>query len=198
MKAMDLPWTAIAQETGGARKAALVLHALAGQDRESIVSGLAEHERAVVEPLLAELSTLGLPPDWVLAGELVDAAALSGEASRRQEQPLENARGADLVEVLGHEPPGLIAVLLNVQAWSWAADLMAALPAPRRRQVEAALGALREGQNAGSRARPEALEAELLGELMARLAVTPRSSASLGHWKNLTGRLRHLARWRSS
>ena len=195
MMAMDLPLDAVVHESAGARKAALVLHGLGAEDRRWVLSHLPPHQRESVKPLLNELAALGLPSDGGLVEELLGshhtAAALSGQ----EPFALAQASAAGLAQVLGQEPPGVVATLLNMRDWPWRDEYLALQPAPRRRQVEEALERARGEQRAGKRGRATALEAALVHEIATRVAALPKAGparrAGIAGWRE---RLRHAVR----
>ena len=134
------------------RRAALLLHALAAGDRESLLAELPELQRATLRGLLAELDMLGIPADRNLLEEVIAApVAASAQGSRTTQddsQPmpaplraLRDAAIADLVEAVRDEPAGLVAHLLSLADWTWREPLLGRLGAARRRQIEECLSA---------------------------------------------------------
>lgn len=132
-------------ETGGARHAALLLHAMAPADRAWMLDALAPSERAGLLGLLAELEALGMERDASLIAEATAGAPqplslpLSDEAMLLA---LEGSQVHGLVECLRAEPPGLIARWLHLADWPWREELLAALEPAQRRRVDAALSAM--------------------------------------------------------
>jgi hypothetical protein len=140
-----------------ARKAALFLHTLPRNDRDWMLDHLAPQDRSELEALLAELATLGIPPDRGLLDEIIapmgevrpfPAPAPSASTAERRDAPaaarpaLEELSGADpkaLAALLRDEPAGLVVALLDVREWPWAGALLEALGTARRRDVEAEL-----------------------------------------------------------
>lgn len=174
MMAMDLPLNAVAHESAGARKAALVLHGLGAEDRRWVLSHLPAPQLEAVRPLLAELSALGLPADGKLVEELLGSHRTAAAISGQEPFALAQAAAADLVQVVAEEPAGAVATLLNVRAWPWQDEFLALLSAPRRRHVEEALAKLQREQEAGARTRATALEAALVHEVATRIENLPQ------------------------
>lgn len=175
------------------RKAALLLHTLGPDDREWLVSQLAERDRTTLRPLLAELRALGIPVDRRLVDDAVAEARKASEplASGKGSPPSDAVRraalaagvdpallarveGADpgrLAGLLRAEPPGLVARLLAIHAWPWAREVLDDLGAARAREIDESASRLRGG--AGSDAGPPpapALSGRLVELLIERLA----------------------------
>lgn len=119
----------------GHRQAAVALFGLSEGDRRGILAELPDADQRVLRGYLKELAALGFDP-----------AAEQPTAAPAQPQPLPGARariaGASasaMAEVLANEPASLIAQLLAIAAWPWAADLMELLPPQRRKSVRDAL-----------------------------------------------------------
>lgn len=100
-----------------ARKAALLLHALAPADRQQMLLALAEPERAQLQGLLDELRSLGIPADQDLLQPLL-----------APEPAIAAPEAAALAQLLQHEPPALVARLLAMDGWPGREPLRAALP----------------------------------------------------------------------
>ncbi len=111
-----------------ARRLALRLHALHGDDRAWILSQLPVAAKARLEPLLEELNDLGFSIDQ----EMVDTLDIQdGDASlsaagvgehERHIAALERAPAEWIVAQLKDEPPALLDCLLSAHAWCWSQD----------------------------------------------------------------------------
>jgi hypothetical protein len=82
-------------------RAALAVHALDARDREWMLQRLAASHRALLAPLLAELTALGIPRQLNLLQELEGTRLLA-----------DNATSATIAESLVGEPHRLVAHLL--------------------------------------------------------------------------------------
>jgi len=128
---------------GGARRAALLLHAMGPKDRAWALTRLDANERAMVEPLLRELVELGIPPDLpaaalvpaksARAAAMADRAGKAPAGRRRADGTAASDIGLEpALVVLAGSPPALAAALLACAAWPWRAAALARLdPAVR-------------------------------------------------------------------
>lgn len=128
------------------RRAALVVHAMPERDRAWLLAQLAPQERAQLEPLLAELRSLGIPGDRALLEEAIGVARPPGErdgdAVSPHAQALAALRKADperLAAVLRGEPALLVAKLLRIADWPWRGAVLQRLGSAARKQVELTL-----------------------------------------------------------
>jgi flagellar motor switch protein FliG len=124
------------------RRSALALHALSADDREWLLARLPERQRAELQKLLAELTSLGIPAErrvveMAMAKRTAKPAAPVASTGPRER--LDAAAARTMFELLKHEPPALIALLLACAPWPWQKDLLRQLPAALRRRVEDAL-----------------------------------------------------------
>jgi len=120
----------------GARRAALLLHALAPVDQDAVLAGLSEDARARMRMLLDELRELGIPPDAGLLASLDAPSAQAAPASARERlQDLRSGQVAALAHALGAEPPQFSARLLAAHPWPWSDALRAHWPAEYRAAV---------------------------------------------------------------
>ena len=159
-------------ETGGARHAALLLHALAPSDRTWMLDALDPSEREGLLKLLAELETLGIERDATLIAEVTASAPsalpLSDEAILLS---LNGLQVHEVVQCLRVESPGLIARWLHLANWPWREELLAALEPAQRRRVDAALSAVSAEDSTPPAMRAalvEAIAAQVRGPLSAR------------------------------
>jgi hypothetical protein len=135
--AVELAEAAGAQAGEFQRRAALLLHGLAGPDREWVLGGLrpaqAEHLRA----LLQDLVQLGLPADEDFVRQALApaaaAAAAPPEPASLAAEALAAADAQQVREVLAPEPDPLVVAVLAAGRWPWASAFYAGL-APARAQ----------------------------------------------------------------
>lgn len=168
-----------ASESGGARHAALLLHAMAQADREWVLDALPPAQRQPLTALLAELEALGIERDPGLVAEATAHAASAATAAAQRiddawlETPMSDeamlqqlsaARVEILAKQLQSEPAGLVAALLRAATWSWHGTLLQALEPVQRRRVEAALA-----ERAAHVTTPPALRAALIASTASRL-----------------------------
>lgn len=176
-------------QTSSDRRAALTVHALAEQDRQWLMAQLTPDEAARLQPLLNELNQLGIPREVGLIGQLLQDASHVGTASSQvpplhidesvdsnrqfvDHDPAANELGAldqaeasDLARMLRHEPPMLVAHLLHMRHWPWAADLLDHMDVSQRLSVQGCLAGLRESLDGT----PAALHQALMDAVVQRL-----------------------------
>ncbi len=128
------------------RRAALVVHAMPARDRAWLLAQLAPLERAQLEPLLAELRTLGIPANRALLEEAIGAVRATGSreagASTARSDAVDALRKADperLAAILRGEPATLVAKLCRLSEWPWRDTVLRKLGSTARKQVELAL-----------------------------------------------------------
>lgn len=127
----------------GHRQAALALHAVSKGDQEAVLAELPAADQQVLRAHLQELTALGFDAEVVrLAssekyenqfGNLPDSVAQDVMPDDHR-LVLRRASAALMFEILGHEPASLIAQLLSLEVWPWAADFLDNF-APNRRAV---------------------------------------------------------------
>ena len=151
------------------RRAALVLHAMPEVDRAWLLAQLAPQERTQLEPLLAELRTLGIPAERALLDEAIGVARLAAGreagAAKAHADALAKLRKADpeeLAAILRREPAVLVAKLCRMAKWPWRDAVLRKLGSATRKQVELALREL-DGPPG------EALQRHLVAALARRL-----------------------------
>ena len=142
------------------RQAALLLHGMTATDRTWLLDQLPLDQQEVLSTLLVELAELGVPADPAFVREAV--AECAPEAPRTLER-LSADQITALAEWLRPEPPALVAHLLAAGPWTWEADLLNALEAAKRRQVEACREA------AQGTVRPDRLSAALVDAVSEQL-----------------------------
>lgn len=185
-------------ESGGARHAALLLHAMAPVDRAWMLDALPPEQREDLQRLLAELAALGIERDAALiAGATAESADSIGDASlpefdvdARQLVPmsdeawlhaLDASRLQVLIQCMRTEPAGLVAEWLRLADWPWREELLAALEPAQRRRVEAILAASTAGPKT-----PPGMRAALISTMAVRLqGLAPASGVSIAPWQRL-------------
>ena len=182
------------------RQAALLLHALGSADREWVLNSLPALQRDELRGLLQELQDLGIPADRHFLDQLAlqavaanstrdgNHAAQKGEASLggmgcsfdnfvNSMESLQPRQIEKLADLLGREPAGLVARLLNMKDWSWHEALLSRLDLNQRSQIRETLSGLRsresnvstgpvQGVGASSVRSPSALERALAAVLI--------------------------------
>lgn len=109
------------------------LHKLKPQDRAWIVERLSEQERAQL------LSTVAAPEAGVANMQL---SAVEERTAQVESKPADVVRSLSRLEArrvaaaLKHEPAWLVAVILSAQQLAWSKELLDALPAIQRADVE--------------------------------------------------------------
>lgn len=172
-------------ESGGARHAALLLHAMAPADRAWMLEALPAAERDELQGLLAELEALGIASDPTLIADATASTARSAPAQRapmsdeEMLHALDGAQQSAMIRLVRAEPVGLIAAWLRVADWPWSEGLLNALEPGHRRRVEAALSA------AASSSTPPALRAALIAAVAARLREQASADARPRPWREL-------------
>lgn len=188
-------------ETGGARHAALLLHAMAPADRAWMLDALAPSEREGLLGLLAELEALGMERDPTLIAEATAAApqplSLSLSLSLSDEAMLLALQGSqvhELVECLRAEPSSLIARWLHLADWPWREELLAALEPAQRRRVDAALSAMSAEDST-----PPAMRAALIEAVATQVRGPAAARGSAGRpWRKLKHSFDRLFRGRGA
>lgn len=174
---------------GSLRRAALTLHAATAADREWLLARLPAGDRPLLEQLLAELASLGLPRDaGMVRAALREPEAVGLAATSRPPAGLQALHAADitcLADQLRQEPISLVAQVVAMLPASRRSALLDALDETQRNQVGAALTAC-------AAAPPARLSEAILAALAPRLQ--PAVPAPL--WARLAVRcaaaLRHL------
>ena len=109
------------------RHAALLMHALAEQDRTWLWERLGDQQRAMLKPLLGELSELGLPRDEALVQEVLATHHVpSGKEVREVVSPLDQLDDlppARVAELLAGEPPAFVSRLMSLKDWKWRVEV---------------------------------------------------------------------------
>lgn len=152
--------------SGGARQAALLLHAMSPSDRAWMLDALPQAQREALRALLSDLEALGIPSDPSIIAEATASASPARHALPSDEDVLRTLDGERIdamVRLMRAEPAGLIAESLRLAGWPWHKDLLSALDPQHRRQVEAALSSSSQGST------PPALRAALAASIVARL-----------------------------
>jgi DNA-binding transcriptional ArsR family regulator len=113
------------------REAALLLHGLPARARKQVLDDLGDAERRLVQPLLDELSALGIPASTTL--EPVRAPADARPRSSRERLAERPAQA--IVACTGNGSARTLAALLSLSDWPWREDFLALLTDARRREV---------------------------------------------------------------
>jgi hypothetical protein len=121
--------------SGGLRRAALRLHALAPADRDWIIGQLEPQHQARLRVVLAELEGLGIP-----AGDRSFESVLAAHEQQRSLEPdfvrqLLEAQPDRVKQVLRNEPETVVAVILAQRDWPWAEAVLKSRPARTRRRI---------------------------------------------------------------
>lgn len=147
------------QESGGARRAALLLHAMSPVDRAWTLEGLPAVQRDALRTLIEELESLGIASDPTMIAEVIgpqgrqepslgnDDPVLAGAPQSAEEMlhALDETGRRVMVRLMQAESADLVAAWLRVDDWAWRDDFLQALDSAQRRQVEAALAAAPSG-----------------------------------------------------
>ena len=120
-----------AVETLQARRAALLLHGLSPQQRRLVMAKLGAAETSRLEPMLGELSRIGIPRELGLIGPETPTK----ESVAREPTPVERAAQLDadsVLRALETSSPVTMGHLLRSYDWPWKAEVLERLPEPRR------------------------------------------------------------------
>jgi hypothetical protein len=119
------------------RRAALLLHGLSPGARRDVMRGLTREESARLEPLLFELSRMGVPSTL--------GAALSEGAAPKPAAPMSAVTPQESIEQLSAQcvaactescSATTVAHILRAADWSWKAQLLGLLSERRRAEVQ--------------------------------------------------------------
>ncbi len=178
------------------RRTALMLHAMHPADRAWVLGELPVAQRAVLDPLVAELQDLGIPADATLLSEVVDTGADTTAGSPRDEPThslgaghaheerllrLTDSEVSKLAQALAVDSPALAAQLLTACDWSWRERLLAQLETPLRGRIES-LAVAHHGRTV-----PEGLRSAIL-ECTVEVLDTAVGAQSVGDRASVTGR----------
>lgn len=158
----------------GHRQAALALYGLTAQDQDAILAELPPQDQQVLRTYLAELAELGFDGGAVPPAMPDSQGAAASPASAAEQ--VRRASAQALFEAVGSEPASLIAALLAIDTWPWAAGLLDLLAAPQRTQVRAALD---RGATGATERSAHLRDAFLLDAVAAALAQTRARPAAL-------------------
>jgi hypothetical protein len=161
----------------GHRQAALALYALADADQDAILAELPAADQAILRGLLDELAELGF--DKAAADGVHPKPSVAGQ----DHAALMGATPAAMLTVLGHEPATLVAQLLALRSFPWAAAFLDGLPPHRRAMVNDAQRAVATAAPAPARAQflLDASAAAVRALPAARTAPAP-APFSLSRW----------------
>jgi hypothetical protein len=167
--------TAAEPAGNAARRAALLLHAMAPADQAWMLAALPAPQRARLDVLLAELHALGIPADSSLLRDLTQAGDSAPPMASQRLLHLDASQVRTLAEVLASEPPQIAAWLLASKAWPWRDQLVATWNAEFRARVVAAAPARSAS----------AANCTVCGLLLQHLETLPAGSAALPPWQRL-------------
>jgi hypothetical protein len=160
----------------GGRRAALLLHGLPPNARQQVLANLRDEDRLLLQPLLEELTELGI--SRVTPASASDCPRESGSHASALERaaglsPDAAARGLALCGAL------TAARLIQARSWPWKESLLSHMPEPLRSSVVAGL------RHEFSRLPPALLSylCERLCTEASRLA--PRASGMGKSWRRL-------------
>lgn len=164
------------------RQAALLLHRLPERDRHAVLTRLTHSERRVVEPLLDELASLGIPSSVEPKPPMSVAQA---ELSLRER--VAGLSVAAVLHAVSDCSASTIALLLRIEDWPWQAPLLEALPPALRLEVSARLVDRPSGSVAPGRRVGELLCERLLAAASAAEVSPATPSGRLGRlsWRLL-------------
>ena len=128
--------------SSGYRRAALALHGLAEQDRSWILKELPDTDKVALTQLLDELDELGFSGDVADVVQAADGSSVSSTAgphsgahSMSRVEQVRRASAEDMFAILENEPGSLIAQILSMESWPWAARFLALFPEARRSRI---------------------------------------------------------------
>lgn len=172
-------------ESGGARHAALLLHAMAPEDRAWVLRALSAAEREEMRRLLAELEALGIARDATLVAEATARSEVDGPVAPSDEAMLMTLDDSGIqraVDCLRVEPVGLIAQWLRVAPWPWRDALLGALEPVQRRRLEELLSTPPTAREAV----PPAMRAALIDAVARCVRAAPEAPAHRhGSWQRI-------------
>lgn len=167
------------------RRAALLLHAMDAGDQEWTLANLAPAQRAHLEPLLRELRAIGIPPDAaLLEGPPQDPAPQPPRPAHARLAQAPRLELDALARALEHEPPRLVALLLQAGEAGWQRQLQS------RFQGRSRAHAGRPAAGTAPPALQRALQEATVNWLEQVAAAPPARGAA--RWHAL---LRRLPRW---
>ena len=147
----------------GVRVSALALHGLAASDRKWLMARLPAAQRERLRGLLQDLRGAGVQADAELVQRIVrekaahDAAPDATQAQAR----LMRVEAAQIWTLVRGEPDLMVARLLRLHAWPWAAEVLIAAGKARAQRLESLMERLEPAPG---------LDAALLAEVEARIA----------------------------
>jgi hypothetical protein len=125
-----------ARDSDKARQAALLLHGLSPEARREVIAKLDVATASRLEPLLAELTTLGLSPS--LGRQLYAETLVAAESSQSVATPEDQAARLSADEVahaLSACAPTTVALIFRARAWPWRMDVLDRIPNAHREFV---------------------------------------------------------------
>ncbi|MBC3875060.1 hypothetical protein [Undibacterium flavidum] len=156
---------------------ALMLHSLHPEDRDWLMGELVQEQVELLMPLLAELSSLGIPRDRqiidsFLAREKHAVSEVIADRSRESIlDKIDRVSANRIYAVLCDETPELIASVLNIHDWSWYSALMKLFDVRKARLIQISIEKFKEkfGSSLDSQSKPELLNQSLCLHLFEEL-----------------------------
>jgi hypothetical protein len=115
-----------APESMSARRAALLLHGLPGDARGRVLARLSALESAQLQPLLHELSELGVSASLCrgLHESATSAVVAPGTPASSARQRAEELSAAEVGRILNICSPVTMAAVLRMAEWPWKAEVL--------------------------------------------------------------------------
>lgn len=125
------------------KQIALVMHAMTPSDREKILAQLEAQVASKVDALIADLNAIGFVPQFDFLESVVSlpgniAPHKNEDVKVAQLNMFEKIDLADikiLTQVLMQEPDRVVALLLNIQPWSWEMPFLQTLNSYQRKKL---------------------------------------------------------------
>jgi hypothetical protein len=128
----------VACETLRARQAALLLYGLPPDARGRVLARLSASEVARLQPLLKELTELGVSPSLSRELQQITPSSATPPVQRgtSARERAESLSGADVTEALNACAPVTMAALLRISEWPWKQEVLDRSAELRRVEVQ--------------------------------------------------------------